>query len=543
MAKKKKQKKSKVEQTKKATQKKINDAQAKPTKDVDNSSEKFIDHLNTIFRSQFSRGVLSFTILLILGYSLYSYTQHKLYQGTLVNLLPADTTFAFLEVNQNLYLDQVKRLSNHKNQEEIRQLIDPETSLLNQTNITPVLNRALKKNLSIQYSQDQKKYLFLYKLLPEDAEKIKFPVRVIQTKSDQKWYYSKKGDILSISNDKTISKNPFQELPKFTNQRAFLDSSLNIPQQNLAWFSINHSFIPELSSDPLFPNNKLSSLKAISPIFGFTSGYFNVNTQGLLVGTYTNPNPNLNLTLSPLRQLDKFQSNLQQYTPPLQSLDFIISGTEISTMTQHFTDKSPEILISLQNIATRHNLSPQNQATIQEILQNEYLVYKQEDSYSLLLPKQNPETETQILDIFSNLEAYYSPTINSYLLEDNTRARTKVPSEPVIREPNEDQLHTFNMKELSTQVHVDFSHPQYIQITYNPPTTQTISQPKQTSVEPENPDFFQNLLPQGSSHIYMSQDQVLELITEEDLSFYPFNVNSSTYFFDDGIQALFQLTW
>ncbi len=175
MAKKKKQKKSKVEQTKKATQKKINDAQAKPTKDVDNSSEKFIDHLNTIFRSQFSRGVLSFTILLILGYSLYSYTQHKLYQGTLVNLLPAGTTFAFLEVNQNLYLDQVKRLSNHKNQEEIRQLIDPETSLLNQTNITPVLNRALKKNLSIQYSQDQKKIPFLIQTTPRRCRKNKIP--------------------------------------------------------------------------------------------------------------------------------------------------------------------------------------------------------------------------------------------------------------------------------------------------------------------------------------------------------------------------------
>lgn len=545
---KKKNKKTEVNKIKTETKGKLtNLTTQKPKEDKQKQeeiSENFNDHIQSIATSKISRFLLLALTVLILVFSFYSYIQHKTYQKSLSQTLPLDSTYSFYEVNYTSFLDQTQRYQNHPNKEQISELINQENLLLNQTQLTPILKNPIQKNISIQVYESQKFSLFIYELKPDQIKKIKFPIQVIKQNSDQEWFYALKDNLLSISNSKEVSLLPFQkEIPKITSSYSFQDAYLNTPKHNLAWFAINHSFNNQLANDSLFSNNSQTFLNPVSQFLGFTIGYLNVNTQGLLVGTYTNPNPDSQINLSPLRNLDKFNPTLQKFLPPLQSIDLLVSGTEVFTMIEHMIKSNPNNQIQLQNLATQRNLTPENLATIKQIFTKEYLVYKQSDSFTLLLQKLNKSQQEQVTDILINLEAFYNPTINSYVLEDGSIARTNSPSNPIQRDlTNQDEL-SFRLADLGQTINFDLSNSKYEKITYAPIQSAILPRTQGLESEQDKPKKFFNLLPEGSSHLYISEDQMLDLLQSQDLDFYPSQVNSSTFFFDDGIQIVFQLSW
>lgn len=541
-----KQKKNPVHQIKQETQRQLEKNQKIEPKQ-NSLTQNFLQHFQHLFKSNYLRATLSLLITAILIFSLYAYSQHKVYQTTLSNYLSAESTVAFLEVNQSSYLDEVKKLSKSPNLEEIQNLLNFDHKNLNTTVLTPVIKNSYQKNLSIQIHNQKLHPLYLYRLTPSDISQVNFPVNIVQQNSKTKWHYVLQGDILSISDSREVSRIPFQNKSLNTSNSDSLNSDLvfqdayqNIPIHNLSWFALNHKLLSEVSNDPIFPLNQVSLPAPIISNLGFTTGHLHINQQGLLIGTYTNPNPESDIKLSPLRNLDKFNPHLQQELPPLQSIDLIFSGTELSAILNLVLTNSKQNL-DIQNIFTRHNLSTTNIQTVTNLFSKEYLIYKEGNTFSLLLPKQTPEVQQEILNILSNLESYYSPIIKAYRLDDGTTARTLVPSEPKLRAQEESEIHDYNFKDLNQKLRVDFSSKKSDKIIYSPSKTLLI--PAGQTEPRQEPIPFINLLPQASSHMYLSKQEALNIMKKLSLNLYPSNINSSSYFFDDGIQILFQLSW
>jgi hypothetical protein len=530
-----------VNQIKQETKQKLKENKEKKNK---NSQlfQSFINHLQSVFKSTFVRVTLGLFFVFLLLFIVYSYTQHKVYQKTLVNHLPSDSTVVFLEVNKSAYLDQVKKFSKSKNYEEIQSLINLDTQILNTTELTPIIKKSTQKNVSIQIHKDKLHPLFIYKLNPYDLADISFPTQIISQKSDKKWYYTLQGDTLSISDSKEVSHFPFaKNSTPLTLNPAFQDAYQNIPIHNLGWFSLNYQLLASASNDPVYPLNRLSIPQPLVNTLGFTTGHLHVNQQGLLIGTYTNSTSNSDISFSPLTNLDKFNPHLQKELPPLQNIDLIFSGTEFSTIFEQIFQNSTTN-IDLQNIATRHNLTSEDTQTVKKLLSQEYLVYKQGDSFTLLLPKQSPETQQQILNVLSRLESYFSPYINTYRLEDGSTARTLVPSPIKQKDITQSNSHEFYFQDLKQNLVVDFSSEKSDKLIYAPQSN-TILLPATDIKSQQQPRPYINLLPQASSHMYLSKDEASKLFEKLSINLYPSHINSSSYFFNDGIQILFQLSW
>lgn len=524
--------------TKKKTTKKIEE---EIKEDI---QQETINILQKITQSNLFRFFMIGLITLILFFSFYSYIQHKIYQNSLSQFLPEETTYAFLEVKNSEFLDQTQRLKTHPNQEQITQFLNLEESQLNKTKITPILKQATQKNISIQIYQNRRHPLFIYQIPENKLSSIKFPLEVIQQNSDTKWYYSIQKDILTISDNRDVTSFPFQDNYKLINSESFQDAFQNIPKHNIAWFAVNHSLSDVASQDSLFPNNPQSYLLPFTQLLGYSVGYLNINAQGLLVGIYSNPKSDTDINLSPLRNLDKFNPSLHKYLPPLQEIDALISATDSYSILDLLLQNNPKNQLQLQNLAVKNNLTLEDIETIKQVFSNEYLIYKQQDSYTLLLPELDNQQRQDILNLISNIEALHNPVVKSHILEDGSTARTRSAAESINRKlENQAEPFTYRLTNLNQNIQVDFTHKDHSTITYSPSSTKLQPVTNLLEKNQKKPERFVNLLPQASSHLYLSESQTLDLIKSQEINLYPANVNSSSYFFNDGIQLLFQLTW
>jgi hypothetical protein len=532
------------------TRKKVEQTESKPDQSH-NSNKKllsnFIDHINSILNSNLFRGLIIITSALIILFSLLNFWEHKRYQISLLNYLPEETTIASLEVNQDKFLTQYQLLQQSPDKEQIQQLVDFDNLILNQTTLTPTLKKSSQKIISYQLYNNQSLPTFLYKL--PSSESLDFPAQIIKRNSDQTWHYLQKGEVLIVSPNPDLNQTFFDpEVPKINTNSNFIETLHQVPSHNLAWFTINHQNLKKLSNDTLFPRNPFSNLSDLIQTLSFTTGYLQVNQQGLFIGTYTNPSQNFNL--SPISNLDKFQPKLHQFLPPLQDIDFIFSGTELSTIVNTLLDNinqsTSNPTISLKNFFTRHNLSPDHLSTANKLFSKEYLVYKTSNSQNLnlILPKQSEQVQQEILDLASALESFNSPVIKAYQLPDGSIARNQVPSPVKQRVLNEQKFPLqIYLKKSNKYLSLDFTNPNFDKISYGQTKAPSIQPTKSLTAEPVEAIPYINLLEEGSSHFYSSSDIVQNYLNDLDLDSYPFSINSSSYFFNDGLQTLFQLTW
>lgn len=494
------------------------------------------------------KGFLVSSILLILTGVLYQYWLHKQYQKTLTYLLPTETTAFALEVNHNPSLDQVQKLQNHPNQEQINQFLNPETTLLNQTKLTSTLQQAPQKIFTYQVFQNKLFPTFIYRL-QEPFTQNQFPAQIISQNSDKSWQYFSKEDILIISESQDLNTYIFNSQKDYRNSITqnprFQDSYNQIPLHNLANFYINHQVLPQLSNDTFFPKNNISKITNFTNQLGFTNGYIKVRSEDLLMGSYTNLQNESRTYFSPRNNLLKYQAEISSFIPENTSISFY--GTQLSPIlktlvqnnlsTQNFQQSLKEILVS-------YNLdSEQDFETLNQIFDQEYAIHNLADQNSIqvTIPKQSLQSQQAILDLLSRLEAHFNPEVISYQLEDGTTARNLISSEPTfqsIESEDANKQFSFDLKEIDTQLSFDASSAEFDTIVISNPDIYKLPAPLlQVSNKP--------ILSQGSSHSTISSE-FLQTYLQESFQVQKENLPSSRnsfYFFDDGLQTVSSLVW
>lgn len=503
----------------------MTEKQVEQTQQQSEISQSLLSKLNTpIFKT-----FLSFSILSILITSFYSFWLHKQYQKTLISYLPASSTVAYIETNPQL-------VSSPK----LSQILQLESQFLNQTSLSDTLQKPVQKNISLQFYNQKTYPVFLYRLSNSQTSSINFPVQITELTSDKTWKYSLKGNLLVISESPELNKIILSnQKDSIYNNQLFQDSFVNIPQQNLASFSINHSLLKNLSNDPLFPNNSFSNLIPIIDQLGFTTANIVEKNNQIIVNTYSN-SADSKIKLSPTSNLQRYSKNLLQADLPTD-IQYLYHGNNLSSLVLNFLDNQAQSNSNqFKNYLTQQGFSEDGISLLVSLFQQEYLIYKQEGSNSIniLFPKQNLNQQQLILDELSKVEAFYNPQLTYKTLPDNSVISYKVPSDTKPRELNyEANIYTFNFQEKNQSIQIDFQQQDYDLVRIF-----TDSKLPQIQTEQTNQFELNPIHKEATSLTFYQVDYLKEKFPNFDFILNQFNsVLSSSYFFDDGIQITFQL--